>query len=519
MSDKRRTPVRSRTVIWLAFSAVLTAPGCALDFEEVVSDDGLGGDDVGRQQEPIIGGTPTNARIEVGLASVGCTATLISPHLFLTAAHCIGHNPRQNGGTLTLDGTTLGINLVLGFGATLDKWDVALGLLNTEAPARFNPARFQTFEPAVNSTITMMGFGCNTWNPTGGGGTKRFRTGLYGQTNFGCPGDSGGPAFTGALGANGPMFAVDSANGRGLSPDVFGLLPAVASRLESTIRLFGLGLEFNLDRPGFDLAGGAAPAPDALACFSRCQRNHNCKAMTFANGTCFMKTATPPMVPVRGVTSAIPHDTQGTFDLRGSDYSSFASPSADACRVACATDSFRCRAYTYFQGTCFLKDGFPTATECSNCTSGFGNRLELGWDRPGFDGRQVAGVTSSTACANECAKDGACLAFSWVRATDRCFLKTQVPAPVNGNGITSGVRRGLEPNTNRAGSDFRDFDLPEPNPHLCQAACARENQCVAWTMVAPAPGGIKAHCWLKSSVPPRSGLDGAVSGLKSTEFM
>jgi hypothetical protein len=74
----------------------------------------------------------------------------------------------------------------------------------------------------------------------------------------------------------------------------------------------------------------------------------------------------------------------------------------------------------------------------------------------------------------------------------------------------------LEYNTDRAGSDYRDFDLaPGDGPKICRQACEDEAQCRAFTYVKAGVQGDNPRCWLKSSVPSASDSDCCVSGVKS----
>ncbi|MBI5209679.1 MAG: PAN domain-containing protein [Elusimicrobia bacterium] len=72
-----------------------------------------------------------------------------------------------------------------------------------------------------------------------------------------------------------------------------------------------------------------------------------------------------------------------------------------------------------------------------------------------------------------------------------------------------------EDDTNRGGGDFKDFDLPSPDPELCRSACAKDDRCWAYTYVKPGGQGSKARCWLKNSV--QSGRKDAccVSGVRA----
>jgi hypothetical protein len=77
------------------------------------------------------------------------------------------------------------------------------------------------------------------------------------------------------------------------------------------------------------------------------------------------------------------------------------------------------------------------------------------------------------------------------------------------------VGRGMEWNVDRMGSDFRNFDLPEADPRLCQEECAADPNCKAWTYVKPNTiQGPRPRCWLKHSVPPPRESDCCVSGVK-----
>jgi PAN domain len=74
----------------------------------------------------------------------------------------------------------------------------------------------------------------------------------------------------------------------------------------------------------------------------------------------------------------------------------------------------------------------------------------------------------------------------------------------------------LEENTNRPGSDFRDFDLPSPDPLLCQKACVEDEQCRSFTYLKPntGPGSPQTpHCWLKNGIPAAKRDSAFVSGV------
>jgi hypothetical protein len=74
----------------------------------------------------------------------------------------------------------------------------------------------------------------------------------------------------------------------------------------------------------------------------------------------------------------------------------------------------------------------------------------------------------------------------------------------------------LEQNTNRFGQDFKDFDLPSPDPQLCRKACVDDDQCRAFTYLKPygwRGAGPVAHCWLKNGTPNAKSDPCCVSGV------
>ncbi len=79
-----------------------------------------------------------------------------------------------------------------------------------------------------------------------------------------------------------------------------------------------------------------------------------------------------------------------------------------------------------------------------------------------------------------------------------------------------GLAQELEKETNRPGSDFRDFNLPSPDPLLCQKACVEDERCRSFTYLRPetGPGSrVSPHCWLKNGIPPAKPDPNFVSGI------
>ena len=78
-------------------------------------------------------------------------------------------------------------------------------------------------------------------------------------------------------------------------------------------------------------------------------------------------------------------------------------------------------------------------------------------------------------------------------------------------GLVAGSAAGsdadqLEYNTDRPGSDYRNFDLPngagrDAGLKQCLVECEGDDQCVAFTYVRAGLQGPNPRCWLKDRVP------------------
>jgi hypothetical protein len=153
--------------------------------------------------------------------------------------------------------------------------------------------------------------------------------------------------------------------------------------------------------------------------------------------------------------------------------------------------------------------------------------LEQNIDRPGSDFRNFdidppqPGMFGGPVdiCRETCSRDGNCKAWTLVNPgvqgpKARCWLKNAIPAAHQNNCCTSGVPvRSFEPNVDRAGSDYKNFDLASADPNLCKTACENERAtCKAWTFVRPGVQGPSARCWLKNTVPPARTSNCCTSG-------
>jgi len=180
-------------------------------------------------REALIGGTPAlSARPEVVhfVGSGWCTASMLSPTTFLTAAHCIDKKWlwRGNGAVVSTANVYSEIDKVFSQGLrgseSSNPDDIAVGSLTTPVTG-IVPATIATTMPFEGNTLTEFGYGCLT-SPSENC-TPEVRSYVQytftgGHTGFGVHGDSGGPTFIGRVGDNGPIMKILS----GYRTDIFG---------------------------------------------------------------------------------------------------------------------------------------------------------------------------------------------------------------------------------------------------------------------------------------------------------
>jgi hypothetical protein len=423
-------------------------------------------------RDPLVGGTLSTQRPEVGQFR-GCTATLISSRHVLTAAHCLGFPDYAN--TALLPGDSFRMTEA-GGGARqfpVEKihsfaiyryekprdgvtTDVALIRLTGEVPTSSAvPAPIASAFPS-SGRATMFGFGCTNRNDTTVGiGPKQILSFNIGTpTRALCPGDSGGPAFLGEAGAGGALWGINSDYQGTGSWEAWPDLFADAPMLKVALERVMVGWTGSERLPGIDRPG---------------------------------------------------------LDLRTANASD-----AAACETACGSEP-KCRAFSWSGGRCALKAGIPDWVPCNGCVSGVRPHpqgLEEGVDRAGPHYQETR--DGPAACRELCAKDARCMAFS--AAADRCQLKETVGAPRLEAARTSGVRRGFELGKDRPGQELRAFTLPFSSPQLCQAACAAESACKAWSYSPPTAAADPADCSLKNAVPSAVAKTGSVSGIKGEEL-
>jgi hypothetical protein len=155
-------------------------------------------------------------------------------------------------------------------------------------------------------------------------------------------------------------------------------------------------------------------------------------------------------------------------------------------------------------------------------------------DRPGNDYRNFElSRPDAGLCGEECARDARCKAYVYVAPgvqgqSARCWLKDSVPESRRDTCCVSGVKgaKGLlkasaaediskELNVDRAGNDYRNFDMPQADPELCRRECRLDERCRSYTYVKPGVQGSPARCWLKENVPAARNDNCCVSGVKT----
>jgi hypothetical protein len=71
----------------------------------------------------------------------------------------------------------------------------------------------------------------------------------------------------------------------------------------------------------------------------------------------------------------------------------------------------------------------------------------------------------------------------------------------------------LEPNVDRPGMDYQNFDLTDARPELCRQKYVNDLNCNAYTYVKPGIQGPSARCWLKWGAPTQVQSQCCISGL------
>jgi V8-like Glu-specific endopeptidase len=502
-------------------------------------------DETGTAEDPLVGGINTTLRPEIGLLAMNdgsCTATLIGPRYVLAAGHCFDFSTGLDGANIVLQNssTPFTASAVHLFGSnspaffevpdgTGDVDDVALVQLSSAVPASVaSPAMVSPVPPNAYAppygTQTIFGFGCKNRTTQAGSGTKQYVTFTYGtQTEDLCPGDSGGPVVAGSPTNEGMIWGVNSGYDTSSGVDSFGAVSYYAEDILGVIRQW----ESDAIENGVARAGDVYSTitnTDSGTCEADCQNDSKCRGATFhsSNSSCQLLSAVYNWYYSPGATSFTGRELAlQVFKARnGGGYSTLTGMTLETCEGGCARDT-RCASYSFniSTSTCTLNSTVPAATTDLESASGVKRGPEANTDRPGVD-YSHATTTTALACEQSCATDFQCKSFAWVASTKVCYLHKSMVQPTPRSGATAGVKGGFDMNADRPGSDYEDYDeTAEDIPEICQAQCASEAKCQAFTFTPMGwHGKTAAHCWLKSAIPTISASEGLVSGIKGVDF-
>lgn len=492
----------------------------------------------------LVGGTVTSLRPEVGRVNGTCTATLIHPRYVITAAHCINATTLQPSSSpptmmFSIGSESYLVDRMHGFGYFRLQYtgsgdrttDVALLRLATAVPASTaQPARLADAPPVLEAQATLFGFGCtNRDQSAAGAGTKRFFTFAYGSsTSALCQGDSGGPAFIGGPEDIGELWGINSDyTGSGSFStwsDLFGDVTFFKPQIEQLIRQWeGSDLEYGFSRSGRTYRTLFKSSTDA--CRTACQSDPRCRAFTYTalGAACALKDAAPPMVSAAAgssTVSGLPTVVSPNLTFAGAGNLTLTGvTTAERCAAECGRRR-TCIQWRWASESCTLSDAEAPLTTCTNCAAGTKKQTrELNVNRAGHD-YASANLSDPVLCELACAFDARCKAYTHVAAgvvglQAKCSLKDARGTPASLTGATSGVKLGLAVNTDRPGSAYASFSLPDPTPELCQSECAEDAACQAWVFSPERSGSAPARCSLKNSVPKAYSTDGLVSGVYS----
>lgn len=291
-------------------------------------------------------------------------------------------------------------------------------------------------------------------------------------------------------------------------------------------------LQPQMNNHGVNLAQTSAGS--AESCCSYCSEAEGCVGFTFVPGNqdCYLKSSVDPPTPDSAVTSGtvsgpppppgpctvFPGQNNHGHNLQEAG----GAQTPDACCSACVALS-GCIGWTFVSegaAQCYLKDALGPLTPDPAVISGAVGAppgpscaLAPGVNSMGSIAAPPIAAASVGACCGACANATAfkCVAFTFVEATGKCFLKNSTGAPVADPGVTSGTPPS--PCSATVGANVEGAIIGPPtqvaDPGACCAACMGAGAgCASWTFVE-----ASSKCFLRSNTTGAPFPDaGAVTG-------
>ncbi|PFH35770.1 PAN domain-containing protein [Besnoitia besnoiti] len=296
--------------------------------------------------------------------------------------------------------------------------------------------------------------------------------------------------------------------------------------------------EWDVDYQGFDIKKLEGQCSSAKMCQSMCQGTTGCSFWSYVSSTnsCYLKShlalnghqsnestlgivSGPAFCPIQPICREENVDYAG-YDVQKIESGDVAS--ATQCQALCEQLP-ECSFWTWVSYTrhCYLKnhyaligrDAGPAAAGMTSgpkrCTAVPQACHEYNVDYRGHDVKKLESgkVLSADTCRALCQVDHSCHYWTWVRATNNCYLKDQY-APLgriqDGStaGMVSGSRRCGEQfagSCYESGVDYYGYDIEKletgevTTPSACQALCKGRTGCYYWTWVK-----TTQSCYLKN---------------------
>ncbi|KAH9092169.1 hypothetical protein LEN26_018655 [Aphanomyces euteiches] len=253
-------------------------------------------------------------------------------------------------------------------------------------------------------------------------------------------------------------------------------------------------IESDVDYPGNDLR--SVPANAAEDCCDICSGDASCKAFSYAWNTCYLKSSQGTPVAKAGIRSGTVSKSgaqcssiENNVDYSGNDlYGVTANAAEDCCALCSAAQG--CKAFSFFEKTCYLKSGKGSATSKAGVQS-----ATLGSSTPStpstcptieddtdYDGGGLQSVTAGAAedCCAICKATKDCKLFAFGYNT--CYLKSSQGQRVSKPGIRAAIIVPSSLNPTQAPTT-----APTPKPTTAAPyACNKPRQRQAWSSLSQA---------------------------------